>query len=429
VTDEHPEVKRLESMIAATEKSFHDNDAKVAAGYVTLLQLRLEGAQQKAAELRATVAAQEQQIRSVSPAQAEYQAIEARYDRARKIADVLYNQVRTLDINERLDAARKVELNTLVYEHAAPSSATVASSKRTLVAIATFLGLILGTGLAWLRSLVDQRLRTPEDVAGQVPLLATLPRIGRSSDIRETWRKVPEFAAAMRSLRTVIQFGVRSERNRILQITSPLERGSNSIITAGLGVAMAQAGDRTLIIDADLDRAQQANLFNIDNDVGFVQVLAGRVTAAAAVVETSVPNLRILPVGALSPDLGVLFGDSPLAEVLRQLGADYDRILIDSPPLLVDTDARIIAAVSDESLLVIRSARTTRKLVKSALNLIASVAGRIAGAVLEGSSDAAAIGISADVHPPRGGSAGPRPERLQRAANIDLDTGRTANTQ
>ncbi|MGE3173743.1 MAG: GumC family protein [Planctomycetota bacterium] len=425
-TREHPEVQRLEQRIAAAEREAQTNDTQVAEGYVALLEHRLAGAREKVADLRAKVAEHERQVLEVNPAQAEYRAIEVRYERARKVADVLYDRVRTLDINERLDAARKVELNAMVYERATPSGSTVASSKRTLVAIATFLGLVLATGIAWLRSLVDQRLRTPEEVAALVPLLATLPRVGRGASVRETWSRRPAFAAAMRSLRTVLQFGVRSERCRVLQITAPVEHPGRTLVAAGLGVAMAQAGQRILLVDADLRGAQLAATLGVTARDGLRQVLDRRVEPAAAIAPTPIPNLFVLPAGAgpgnaIDPQL-----DEHLATTLATLRPDFDRILVDSPPLLLDNDARVVAAVCDETLLLVRSGHTTRKAVLSALSLVAAVAGRIAGAVLAGTKGAAAIGV-ADVHSLRG-PAGPT-DRLLGAKDDQRGPGRTTGTR
>jgi succinoglycan biosynthesis transport protein ExoP len=269
----------------------------------------------------------------------------------------------------------------------------VASSKTAIAAIATFVGFVLGIALAWFRALTDQRLRSPEDVVAQLPLLGTLPRVAIDHrGVLHGWRRLPVYVAAMRSLRTVLQFNVRSARHRVLQITSTRNGDGKSTVVAGLGIAMAMSGERTLIVDADFGRAAQARLFGVAGEVGLAQALASRSSAAQAIVATAVEKLYLLPAGAAGAGTGDLFEAARLRAILQQVAGDFDRVLIDSPPMLERVDARIIAAASDETVLVLRAGRTTRAMVESCLAIVAAVAGRVAGAVLNWSSRASGLG-------------------------------------
>ncbi|HLQ37021.1 MAG TPA: hypothetical protein VK348_04425 [Planctomycetota bacterium] len=166
-TPEHPEAQRLSAMIAELEHDTATENSRMANAYVEMLQRRYQGLRQKCDGLATRIADQEKILQDVAPAQAEYRAIELRFDRVNKMVDSLYERVRAININENLDTANKQERDSLVYEYATPAGAIVTSSKKAIVAIAAFLGLIAGIGLAWLRSLVDQGLRTPEDSAAR----------------------------------------------------------------------------------------------------------------------------------------------------------------------------------------------------------------------------------------------------------------------
>jgi capsular exopolysaccharide synthesis family protein len=262
-------------------------------------------------------------------------------------------------------------------------------------------------------------MRTAEDVARRLPLLTTVPRFATDRrDVVQTWRNAPEFGEAMRSLRTVIYFGARSEQAKVLQIASAQERDGKSLLTAGLGIAMAQSGQRTLIVDGDLHQASQARLFRVAGKIGLSQVLMRRTPAAAAIVETAIPNLYLMPAGPPVQRTDELVDGARLATVLQELAAGYDRILVDSPPLLRVADSRIIAAVCSETLLVLRSGRSTRRLVEAAIAQVASVAGRIAGAVLNFAPRTKGLGTST-TYPRSNSLAGPPPSRPAEGTGVE----------
>jgi capsular exopolysaccharide synthesis family protein len=411
VTADHPDLVRLDVAIATLEKENAVHAQQLAQAAINALEARYRGAKQRFDSLAERIAAEEQHLHNVDPAEAEYRGIEMRYDRARKIADSLYERIRSIDINEKVDTSDKPQLSTLVYEYASPDSAPVASSKTAIAAIATFVGFVLGIALAWFRALTDQRLRSPDDVVAQLALLGTLPRVAIDPrGVLHGWKRSPEYVAAMRSLRTVLQFNVRSARHRVLQVTSVRNGDGKSTVVAGLGIAMAMAGERTLIVDADVGRASQARLFGVDGEVGLAQALAGRSPAAEVIFGTGIENLHLLPAGAAGA--GDLLEAGRLRAILQQVAADFDRVLIDSPPLLERVDARIIAAASDETVIVLRAGRTTRAMVESCLAIVAAVAGRVAGAVLNWSSRGSGLG-GGTAHP---GYAEPSAEAGRRAA-------------
>ncbi|HZT56737.1 MAG TPA: Wzz/FepE/Etk N-terminal domain-containing protein, partial [Burkholderiaceae bacterium] len=292
VTPDHPDLLRLDGVIAALEKENAAHAHQLAQAAISALEARYRGAKQRFDALASRIAEEEKRLQNVDPAEAEYRGIEIRFDRERKLTDSLYERIRSIDINEKVDTSDKPQLSTLVYEYASPDSAPVASSKTAIAAIATFVGFVLGIAFAWFRALTDQRLRSPDDVVAQLPLLGTLPRVAIDHrGVLHGWRRSPVYVAAMRSLRTVLQFNVRSARHRVLQVTSTRNGDGKSTVVAGLGIAMAMSGERTLIVDADFGRAAQARLFGLAGEVGLAQALASRSPAAQSIVATAVEKL------------------------------------------------------------------------------------------------------------------------------------------
>ncbi|MEQ1634665.1 MAG: CpsD/CapB family tyrosine-protein kinase, partial [Planctomycetota bacterium] len=149
---------------------------------------------------------------------------------------------------------------------------------------------------------------------------------------------------------------------------------------AGLAVASAQAGQRTLIVDADFGRPSQAARFAVDGTVGLRQVLANKIPFEAAIQATEVPGLFVLPAGEAN-GAGAVLDASVLPTLLQELANRWDRVLVDSPALLQAVDARILAAVCDASLLVLRPGSSTVSAVQAAEEAVASVGGQIVGVV------------------------------------------------
>jgi capsular exopolysaccharide synthesis family protein len=178
-----------------------------------------------------------------------------------------------------------------------------------------------------------------------------------------------------------LNLGARGAASKVFHVASPEADDGKTLVAAGLGIAMAQAGQRTLIIDADFHSPEQAGLFGVSGELGMTQLLEhGRLDLKA--LETGIAGLYVLPSGPIPAGFDALLGGPRLAATIKELSQRFDCIIIDSAPMLAGSEARVVAAVSDETLLVVRSGKTTRKLVGISSASIVSVGGRIGGAVL-----------------------------------------------
>jgi capsular exopolysaccharide synthesis family protein len=146
---------------------------------------------------------------------------------------------------------------------------------------------------------------------------------------------------------------------------------------------MAQAGQRTLILDADFRRPMQHVIFETNHqDKGLSSVLAGTTTLEEAIQDTKIESLKMLPCGPDVPNPSEILNSETFARTLEQLSNKYDRIIIDSPPVIPVTDAQILAAICDVTLLVLRAEKSTRKISQRARDGLLSVGARILGIVV-----------------------------------------------
>jgi len=192
-------------------------------------------------------------------------------------------------------------------------------------------------------------------------------------------------AEAYRTIRTAVFFGVPKGEAKTILITSPDMGDGKTTLVSNLAIAMAQAGQKTLILDADFRKPMQHNIFEFENGRGrgISSVLAGTVSLDKAIQAGPVKELDILSCGPEVPNPSEILNSDAFAEIVKEeLCKRYDRIIIDSPPVGPVTDSQILAAICDITLLVLRAERSTRKHSVAARDVLQSVGGRLLGAVV-----------------------------------------------
>ncbi len=199
--------------------------------------------------------------------------------------------------------------------------------------------------------------------------------------ISETNPKSP-VAEAYRILRSNLQFSSINKEYKKLQITSSGPSEGKSTTVANLGTVMAQAGAKVIIVDCDLRRAVQHQIFGLANVAGLTNVLVGGQELDQVIQQTKLPNLQVLTSGPLPPNPAELLGSPKAREVLEAVAAKADIVLIDSPPVLMVADAPIISSIVDGTIMVIKSAKTKIEAVKQAKERLDKANATIVGTVL-----------------------------------------------
>jgi capsular exopolysaccharide synthesis family protein len=189
-------------------------------------------------------------------------------------------------------------------------------------------------------------------------------------------------AEAYRTIRTAVFFGAPKEDAKAIHITSPAPGDGKSTLASNLAIAMAQAGQRTLVIDADFRKPVQHKIFEIDDNKGLSSVLAGRDTIEQAVRPGVVDNLDIMACGPEVPNPSELLNSDVFNETLKKLTERYDRVIVDSPPVAPVADAQILAAICDITVLVLRAEKSTRRQAQHARDSLLSVGAQLLGAVV-----------------------------------------------
>jgi capsular exopolysaccharide synthesis family protein len=186
---------------------------------------------------------------------------------------------------------------------------------------------------------------------------------------------------AYRALRTNLIYAAVDTPPKVILLTGPGHKEGKSTTCANLGVVLAQAGKKTLIIDCDLRKPDVHRIFGVRNISGWVNVLHGEHNLSEVWVE-ALPELKVVPVGPIPPNPAELLGSGRFAELLNEARQLFDYVLIDSPPTESVSDPMIIAAQADAVLLVLDSQVTRKVSLRRAVRGLEAVGANILGTVM-----------------------------------------------
>lgn len=189
-------------------------------------------------------------------------------------------------------------------------------------------------------------------------------------------------AEAFRTLRTNIQFASPDKPLKTMMITSAGPAEGKSTVLANLAVAMAQSGQKTVVVDADMRRPTQHKLFNIPQTPGLTNILVGKSTIEHALQASGIEGLSILPSGPIAPNPSELLGSKTMDSLIKTLTEMADMVIFDVPPVVAVTDAAVLARRLDGVLLLINSGSVQQEAALKAKELLENVKANILGVVL-----------------------------------------------
>lgn len=410
---EHPRVKSVRSRLQTVRALLTPRDTPEAQtaeqrerddrAKERLVDLRLAKLKQELADSERSLksvdklyAKEMEQAKRAFPAETQ----EASYRRAIKRSQELFD-----NINERLKGLKelKVGSNSRGFETQVITPPTepekVAPRGSMILPLSLFLGLLLGSGLAYLAEVTDKSFRSPEDVRRRLglPIMGVIPLVKNNAKTAAkggegespvsptvfTWhRPKSKEAESYRAVRTALYFSTRGQGRTLLQVTSPNQGDGKSTLAANLAVSIAQSGKSILLVDGDLRRPHVGRLFGVHQQVGFAAVLGGLAEPSEAISPTVIPGLSVLPAGATPPNPAELLTGPSLREVLDWLREHYDYVIVDTPPLLAVTDPGVVAPQVDGVIMALRPTKRNRVEAKRAKEILTNLGVNIFGLVV-----------------------------------------------
>lgn len=304
-----------------------------------------------------------------------------------------------------------------IVKDAAPPSRPASPNLTLNLLFAGLIGLVAAAGLGMMLDYLDDTVKSAEDVAttAGLPTLGKLGQFDSASEPLAAARATSPAAEAYRQLRTNVLFSDVSSQLKTILITSAHPREGKSTTAANLAVALAQAGDRVILVDADLRRASLLDIFKVPNSFGLTGLLLNDVAdPSPALIATPWENLRLLPAGPLPPNPSELLTSARMERVIAALRAKADYVIFDSPPVLAVSDSLVLAARMDGTILVTEAGRTRSDALRDATRMFEHAGSRLIGVALNKVRRAAGGGYGYGYDYGLERAASPRPTALRR---------------
>ncbi|MTE23291.1 polysaccharide biosynthesis tyrosine autokinase [Microbacterium sp. ZXX196] len=289
---------------------------------------------------------------------------------------------------ETLPDRSSVPVKVTQIQAATAPEAPVSPDVPLNLALGLLVGLALGVGLAVMRTVLDTRVRSTRDIASITdrPLIGAIPFDPKSAERPLILQADPQHprSEAFRALRTNLQFlDLESESTgHSFVVTSSVPGEGKSTSAVNLAIALADAGKRVMIVDADLRKPRVAEYFGIEGGVGLTDVLIGRAELQDVLQKWGKRSLYVLPSGKVPPNPSELLGSSRMRALVEMLMNDLDVIILDAPPLLPVTDAAVLAKFTSGAMVVVAAGSTKRDQVQGALDVLETVHAQVAGIVV-----------------------------------------------
>jgi succinoglycan biosynthesis transport protein ExoP len=394
-----PKVQRLQAQLKEADDSIEREKKKI----LDVLESDYQEVRQREVLLTQRLDQQKAESNQMAEKLVEYNILKREAEANKSLYDGLMTKLKETAISQGLRSS-----NIRVVDPAMIPSTPARPAKARNIMMAFLIGLVGGIGLALLREYMDNTVKTPDDIEtlARLPSLAVVPLFTDSNGTVKKQRLLQGFATnghdkrielvaqhlpksqmseAFRALRTSILLSQAEHPPQVILVTSALPREGKTTAAANLAVTLAQLGDRTVLVDADLRKPGVGRLLNMagGKHAGLSSYLAGVSSLDLVTVpHPAIPNLAAIPTGPLPPNPADLLSSHRFADAITELRTKYKFIVIDSPPVMAATDAVIVSVQTDGVLLVVRSGETPKEAFTRTRDLLNSVKCRILGVVL-----------------------------------------------
>ncbi len=379
---EHPKLVECKDKLAKNEKDFERELSNLVLG----TEAELKEAIEKERNVSGLLLLAKEEAFEVEKKKLELDSLKGKTENNRRQFDAVSTRLKDIELSGSLRTS-----NVRVLDAARPQLAPLRPNTMQSILFGALAGLILGFGLAFLLEFLDSTIKTQQDIEErlEVPFLGFLPEhpgsVGADERDLHVFRDPKSIAAeCIRAVRTNVLFMSPDKPAQKMLVTSSGPREGKSSTVINLGVAMAQSGNRVLMIDSDMRRPRLHKAFGVPNDLGVSSLIVGEGKMDEAIKSTEVPGLFILPCGPIPPNPAELLHTRAFGDLLQTLCQKFDRILLDSPPVGAVADAMVLSTQCDGVILVVRAGKVHRDIVRRTVRTLKAVSAPLFGALLNG---------------------------------------------
>ena len=376
--DQHPLIVALQAELKAL------NGRLLAAcnDVVNSLQSQYSLAKANEDSLQGALKDQEQQALQMDSKQAEYNTLKRNADADSQMYNAILTRMKEASVAGKLES-NNIRLVDPVQVPGAPFK----PRKTRNFAMGVILGLGAAVGLSFLMNSFDDKIKSYEDVdLLGLPLLTGVPRIelpdGTQNGRVLQLQPHSISAEAFRNLRATITLKPELNAAKSLLVTSTAPGEGKSVVSANLAIAFASNRQRTLLIDCDLHHPVQHKVFRSRADKGLSLYLTNHSKLEDVVAATDIPNLDVLQVGDVPPNAPELLGSDRLAELIQEACRQYDRVIIDSPPVTAVSDPLLLLPHVKGVVYVIGFGKVSREIVSRSMQKLRECGAPLVGVVM-----------------------------------------------
>ncbi len=360
-------------------KSLHDKAMLWAAARI---ESAYKAAVEKEAALRGALKEQEREATELEKKLVRYNELKRAVEADQQLYDAVVARMKESKIASDLKAN-----NIRLIDRAEPGGSPVRPIWSRAMLQVVMIGLFLGIAVSMLTYFLDDRLRRVEDMehALRAPVLSvvtTIPDVEREGHALVVANDAQSIMAeSFRTLRASLALRPVSQKVHRFIVTSSISGEGKSLVAANLAIAYARDGQKTLLIDGDMRRPKVNKLFSLPNTLGLSSVLSGTATCGQALQDTPVENLKVITSGPLPKNPAELLGSVAMKRCLDAHGGEFDRIIIDSPPVFGVSDPLTILPLVEGIIFVVQFNKTGRRLAARALDKLREGSTPILGTV------------------------------------------------
>ncbi|MFO1390899.1 MAG: polysaccharide biosynthesis tyrosine autokinase [Agitococcus sp.] len=372
------QLTQINQRVTAAQFKVAEISQRYGEKHPTLIQAKLELAEAQRAFNEAKDASLE-----LSRKEFRFQELQREVQTNRNLYDTFFTRIKQANDSLELQTA-----NARIVDPAVIPSLPFKPRKGLLTALALVLSIIFGAVLAFMLDYLDSTFKGAEDVEDKlgVSMLGMVPLVKQkkkdSGALLFLDDKQKNYAEAMRTVRTSVVLSGIDKPHKTILMTSSVPSEGKSTSSTNLAIALGQM-ERVLLVDADLRKPTIAKVLNLPpNSPGLSNLVAGTATVEDCILHMEDANIDVLTSGLIPPNPSELLSSQKFADLLKTLAQSYDRIIIDSPPTLLVSDALVMSKVVDAVVYVIRSDITTHQTVRTGVNRLLAVKAPIIGVIL-----------------------------------------------
>ncbi|MCC7043665.1 MAG: polysaccharide biosynthesis tyrosine autokinase [Acidobacteria bacterium] len=375
----YPAMRDLASQIATANRDLALEIEKVVSG----IRAEFQTARAREQALQQSLDSQQRESLGLDRKMLDYAALEREAQSNRQLYENLLTRAK-----ETGAAGEYRGTSIQVLDRAEVPVAPVLPRTQRDLMLAALGGLLLAFGLAFGFEYFDSRIKLPEEIKTHLglPFLGMIPSFGGGDKDGEAPLLQAEapaaFSEAIRAVRTAVLFSSAEEGARSVVVTSTGPHEGKTVVSSSLAITLAQAGQRTIVVDADMRRPRMHEALGRSQEPGLSNVLVGEATLADATRATSVPNLTLLAAGHIPPNPVELLCSPRYVELIAELKRRYDWVVIDAPPVMPVTDAAVVANNSSGVIFVVGAEMTPRQSAAAAVEQLRGANAKFIGAVL-----------------------------------------------